>query len=105
MAHHCSGPGVANVVLWRSIYEHEDRLYVDAIRVGFFSTPHLYPGTSIKKFVLEQDLGALPASSVLANDIERLRVFSAGWLGIHPAQPDALVDVRYSSRPDSVDPM
>jgi len=98
-------PTLANMVLWRSIYEHEDRLYVDAIRVGFFSAPHLYPGGSIKKFVLEQDLGALPASSVLATDIERFRVFSAGWLGIHPAQPDVLVDVRYSSLPNSVDPM
>jgi len=98
-------PTLANLVLWRSIYEHDGRLYVDAIRVGIFSAPQVYPGNSLKKFVLEQDLGALPASSVLATDIERFRVFSAGWLGIHPAQPDVLVDVRYSSLPNSVDPM
>lgn len=98
-------PTLANLVLWRSIYEHDGRLYVDAIRVGFLSAPQVYPGNSIKKFVLERDLGALPVSSVLATDIERFRVFSAGWLGIHPAQPDVLVDVRYASLPNSVDPM
>lgn len=98
-------PTLANLVLWRSIYEHEGRLYVDAIHVGFFSAPHWYPGESIEKFVLEHDLGALPTSSVLATDIERFRLFSAGWLGIHPAQPDVLVDVRYSSLPNSVAPM
>jgi inner membrane protein len=98
-------PTLANLVLWRAIYEHEGRLYVDAIRVGIFSAPRVYPGHSIKKFVLEQDLGALPASSVLATDIERFNIFSAGWLGIDPAQPDILVDVRYSNLPDSVEPM
>jgi inner membrane protein len=98
-------PTLANLVLWRSIYEHEGRLYVDAIRVGVFSAPQVYPGNSIQKFVLEQDLGTLPTSSVLANDIERFTVFSAGWLGIDPAQPNVLVDVRYSTLPNSVDPM
>lgn len=98
-------PTLANLVLWRSIYQHEGRLYVDAIHVGIFSAPQVYPGESIKKFVLERDLGTLPPSSLLAADIERFRLFSAGWLGIHPAQPDVLVDVRYSSLPNSVDPM
>jgi inner membrane protein len=72
-------PTLANLVLWRSIYQHEGRLYVDAIHVGIFSAPQVYPGESIKKFVLERDLGTLPPSSLLEVDIERFRLFSAGW--------------------------
>jgi len=98
-------PTLANLVLWRSIYEYENRFYVDAIRVGFFSAPFVYPGDSIKKFVMEDDQSTLPVASVLAVDIERFARFSAGWLGIHPAQPDVLVDVRYANLPTRVDPL
>ncbi|MBL0010391.1 MAG: metal-dependent hydrolase [Nitrosomonas sp.] len=98
-------PTLANLVLWRSIYEFEGRLYVNAIRVGLFSEPRIYPGESIEKFVLERDLSALPASSVLANDIARFSHFSAGLLAIRPEQPNVLVDVRYSNLPMTLAPL
>jgi len=60
-----------------------------------------------KRAVHVPRIGLLMAAAyaVLATDIERFRLFSAGWLGIYPAQPDVLVDVRYSSLPNSVAPM
>lgn len=53
---------LANLVLWRSIYEFESRLYVDAIRAGPFSEPRIYSGESVDKFVLKCDLRALAIS-------------------------------------------
>lgn len=98
-------PTLANLLLWRLVYEYEGKLYVDAIRVGLFSEPRIYPGESIEKFVMERDLSALPASSVLAQDIARFSHFSAGLLAIRPEQPNVLVDVRYSSLPMTLAPL
>ncbi|SEG13074.1 metal-dependent hydrolase [Nitrosomonas ureae] len=98
-------PTLANLLLWRSIYEFEGKLYVDAIRVGLFSEPRIYAGESIKKFVLERDLSTLPSSSVLAQDVARFSHFSAGLLAIRPEQPNVLVDVRYSNLPMTLAPL
>ncbi|PSJ16464.1 metal-dependent hydrolase [Nitrosomonas supralitoralis] len=98
-------PTLANLLLWRLVYEYEGKLYVDAIRVGLFSEPRIYPGESIEKFVMERDLSALPASSVLAQDIARFSHFSAGLLAIRPEQPNVLVDVRYSNLPMTLAPL
>ncbi|MBY0498250.1 MAG: metal-dependent hydrolase [Nitrosomonas sp.] len=98
-------PTLANLLLWRSIYEFEGKLYVDAIRVGLFSKPRIYPGESIEKFVVERDLSTLPPASVLAQDVARFSHFSAGLLAIRPEQPNVLVDVRYSNLPMTLAPL
>ena len=98
-------PTLANLVLWRSIYEVEGKLYVDAIRVGLFSDPHVYEGESIEKFVLERDMAGLSETSVLAKDISRFTNFSAGLVAIQPEHPNVLVDVRYSNLPTTVAPL
>lgn len=98
-------PTLGNLVLWRSIYLSEDKFFVDAIRIGLFSKPQVYPGDSIKKFVMERDMNELPTSSVLATDIARFTVFSDGMVAIQPEQPNVLIDVRYSNLPTSVSPL
>ncbi|SOD18819.1 metal-dependent hydrolase [Nitrosomonas ureae] len=98
-------PTLANLLLWRSIYEFQGKLYVDAIRIGLFSKPRIYPGESIEKFVLERDLSTLPPTSVLAQDVARFSHFSAGLLAIRPEQPNVLVDVRYSNLPMTLAPL
>ncbi|SDY10228.1 metal-dependent hydrolase [Nitrosomonas sp. Nm33] len=98
-------PTLANLVLWRSIYETEGKFYVDAIRVGLFSQPRIYPGESIKKFTIDQFLDQLPKDSTLAKDISRFTVFSAGFVAIQPEYPDLLVDVRYSNLPTTIAPL
>lgn len=98
-------PTLANLVLWRSIYEFDGKFHVDAIRVGIFSEPRIYPGESVDKFVLERDLNGLPGSSVLAQDIARFSHFSSGFLAVRPEQPNVLVDVRYSNLPTTLAPL
>ncbi len=98
-------PTLGNLVLWRSIYQTGDKFFVDAIRIGLFSEPTVYPGDSIKKFVLERDMSELPASSVLSTDISRFTAFSAGLVAIQPEQPNILIDVRYSNLPTTISPL
>lgn len=98
-------PTLANLVLWRSIYETDGKFYVDAIRVGLFAESRIYPGESIKKFVPNQYFDQLPIDSVLAEDISRFTVFSAGFVAIQPEHPHLLVDVRYSNLPTTVAPL
>lgn len=98
-------PTLANLVLWRSIYETNGKFYVDAIRVGLFSESRIYPGESIEKFVASQHFDQLPEDSVLAKDISRFTVFSAGFVAIQPEWPDLLIDVRYSNLPTTIAPL
>lgn len=101
-------PTIGNLLLWRSVYENDSRLHVDAIRAGLLSEPHIYRGESIEKFVREKHLPQLPEDSVLAGDITRFTTFSDGLVALQPGQPeqpDLLVDIRYSSLPTSTAPL
>lgn len=98
-------PTLANLILWRSIYETNGKFYVDAIRIGLFSDPKVYEGEIIEKFIPGVHSPELPDKSVLAEDIERFTHFSAGYIGIQPERPHVLIDVRYSNLPTSTDPL
>jgi len=101
-------PTLANLILWRSIYQSDGRLYVDAIRVVPFSETRIYPGESIELFDRVRDVGDLPASSVLAGDIARFTHFSDGLVALWTEPKEhtqVLIDVRYSNLPMTVAPL
>ena len=95
-------PSFGNLILWKSIYEHEKTFYVDAIRTVQTSTVCL--GESIKIFDYQEHLPDLDKESQQALDIERFRWFSQDYLGFD--QEKSLVsDVRYSMLPKQIEPM
>lgn len=96
-------PGFGNILLWRAVYEHEGRIYVDAVRVGY--KPRLYEGGSIRKYQPVRDAGGLAQDSVLYRDILRFQEFSADYIALHPQYPNVLTDVRYSIEPDGLLPL
>ena len=98
-------PTLGNLLLWRSVYLHEGRIYVDAVRVGFLAETRIYPGQSVPLFRPSSELPTLEADSVLANDIRRFIRFSEGYVARHPEQPQVLGDIRYSMLPNSVRPL
>lgn len=98
-------PTLGNLILWRSIYEHDGRFYVDAVRVGFFSEPLVYSGESVEKFIKTRYVDRLPRDSVLAGDIDRFNKFSDNFIALQSGEQDLLVDVRYSSLPNSIAPL
>ena len=94
-------PGFANLVLWKVVYETEDKFYVDAIRVGL--TEKLYQGTAIEKLDIERHFPWLDHNSQQAEDIERFRWFSNRYLAVDKNFPNRIIDIRYSILPNTID--
>jgi inner membrane protein len=95
-------PSFGNLILWKSIYQHGDRFYVDAIRAGRVLT--WCPGESIKIFDYQYHLSDLEKNSQQMKDIERFRWFSQDYLGFD-SDENLVTDVRYSMIPNQIAPM
>ena len=98
-------PTLGNLLLWRSIYKHEQRFYVDAIRVGLFAESRVYEGDSIKVYNSEVDLQGLSKASVLYQDVTRFMSFSDDYVALHTGYNNVLSDIRYSNQPTGLDPL
>ncbi|MFT5350369.1 MAG: inner membrane protein [Planctomycetota bacterium] len=98
-------PTLGNLLLWRSVYIFDERIYVDAVRVGIFKEDKIYEGESLKLFSLETDLRGLDMESTLYKDIERFTRFSDGFVAFDPAQAHVIGDIRYSMLPMSGKPL
>lgn len=94
-------PSFANLLVWKLIYEHDDRYYVDAVRMG--QSPKFYPGESIAKLNANTAFPWLKKDSQQANDLARFNWFSAGYLAQHPNKPNRVIDIRYSMLPNKID--
>ncbi|MBN1240712.1 MAG: metal-dependent hydrolase [Gammaproteobacteria bacterium] len=94
-------PALASLVLWKVIYEHDGRYYVDAVRTGFDTRVHA--GDSIEKLDLAKHFPWLDRSSQQARDVERFRRISDGFLSPDPRVPGRIVDLRYSMVPNEID--
>ena len=94
-------PSFMNLVIWKSVYEHSGRYYVDAIRV--LNTNSYFEGSSTPVLNITRDLHWLDGSSQQARDIERFRWFSANNLAIDPNDPNRIIDIRYSMLPNRMD--
>jgi len=95
-------PSFGNLILWKSIYQHEDRFYVDAIRAG--RTLTWCSGENIKIFDYQYHLPDLEKNSQQMKDIERFRWFSQDYLGFD-GDNKLVTDVRYSMIPNRITPM
>lgn len=96
-------PSFGNVLLWKIVYETEDRFYIDAVRVG--KTPRIYPGESVAKLSVERDFPWLDQLSQQAEDIRRFSWFSNGYVATDPENGNILIDVRYSMLPNEIAPL
>ena len=95
--------GFANLLVWKVVYEHDGRYYVDAIRTGTATT--VCEGASVPALDLRRDLPWLNANTQQARDVERFRWFSEGYVALHPRQPNHVIDIRYSVVPNQIAPL
>lgn len=102
---HVVKPTLGNQVLWRSVYIHNEHLYVDAVRVGLFKENIIYTGNSVPVLNIQRDLPGLSKQARLYRDIERFRMFSSGYVAIDPEMPGVIGDIRYSMLPMSTKPL
>ncbi|MEZ4872073.1 MAG: metal-dependent hydrolase [Bdellovibrionales bacterium] len=96
-------PSFANLLVFKTIYETDDKYYVDAVRLGL--NEKIYPGDSILKFDKDRDLPQLDEESTSRKDIERFRWFSQGFIALHPHLENHVIDVRYSMLPNQIEPL
>ena len=96
-------PSFGNVLVWKVVYETDDRFYVDAVRVSL--SPRVFPGESVQKLDIDRDLPWLEQTSQQAQDIERFRWFSNGYIARDPVYANRVIDVRYSMIPNEVAPL
>ena len=94
-------PSLANLLLWKVVYEYDGRFYVDAVRVGLET--RVYPGSSVERLQIGKHLPWLSENSQQAHDIERFRWFSSDYLAIDQADPLLIVDMRYSMLPNEIE--
>lgn len=93
-------PSFANLVVWKIVYETDERYHVDAVRV--LGDSKTYPGGSVEKLDIERDMPWLDPESQQARDIERFRWFSNGYIARDPDNALRIIDVRYSMIPNEV---
>ena len=96
-------PSFANILVWKIVYETADKFYVDAVRTGPFPTKFL--GDSLNKLNLGRDFPWLEKRSQQAQDVERFRWFSNGFVAADPDSPNRIIDIRYSIVPNEIAPL
>lgn len=94
-------PGFGQLLVWKIVYEYDDRFYVDAVRVANGVTA--YPGQSAEKLDTAKHFPWLEADTQQAVDVERFRWFSNDYLAIDPVRKNRIIDVRYSAVPNEIE--
>lgn len=96
-------PAFGNVLLWKIVYAHDGRYYVNAVRAGWRVA--VCGGESVPTLDIARDLPWLAADTQQARDVERFRWFSQGFVAPHPRLPNHVIDVRYSMVPNQIQPL
>jgi inner membrane protein len=97
-------PTLANNAVWRALYIHQEKIYADRIRVGWFSAPQVREGWS-QPLVTERDLSATERARNQRRSFERFAWFSERWIARSPTDPSVLGDMRYSLSTEAFDPI
>ena len=95
-------PSFGNLLVWKSIYSHEDSYFVDALRAG--QRVRKCGGTSVSRLNVARDLPRLDPDSQQHRDLQRFRWFSNDFLSYAP-EAQSVGDIRYSILPDRVEPL
>jgi inner membrane protein len=93
-------PALFNLLLWKSIYEHEGIFYVDAVRAGFAMQP--LPGETIAKLDVARDFPWLDPSSQQARDVVRFARVASGFVAVDQTMAERVIDLRYSLVPNEI---
>lgn len=97
-------PSFANLAVWKVIYETEDRYFVTAVKPGLRDLKH-WEGESVARLDTTRDFPWLAADSQQAQDIERFRHASDGYIAADPRGGYRLGDIRYAMQPQTIAPL
>jgi inner membrane protein len=97
-------PTLGNNMVWRALYEYDDRVFSDRIRVGWFSAASVREGWSLP-LADARDLSSAESARNQHQSFERFAWFSDHWVSRSPANPSVLADMRYSLSTEAFDPI
>jgi inner membrane protein len=98
-------PAPLSLLLWRTVYLHGDRYFVDALHVPFRGEARLYPGDSTPAQEFPEDFPELRRDSRLYHDLARFDHFSDGYLYMPEGMRHFVGDLRYAMIPNSLEPL
>ena len=96
-------PSFANILVWKTVYEADGYFFVDAVRPGITGSHVHWQGEQVAKFDLERDMPWLDPASEQAQDIDRFKWFSDGYIALDKNNPNRIVDMRYSLLPNEIE--
>jgi inner membrane protein len=94
-------PALASLLLWKVIYEHDGRFYVDGVRAGI--RPSVYIGASVEKLDVAKQFPWLDLGSQQARDLERFSRISDDLVAVTGDDALHVIDLRYSMLPNEID--
>lgn len=94
-------PSFANLVVWKTFYAHQGRLYVDAVRTAL-QVAHA-EGQSVQQLVPARDFPWLSPESAQWRDVQKLLNFADGFVAVDPLNSNRIMDMRYSLVPNRAD--
>lgn len=95
-------PTLANNILWRTVYQSQDKYYIDAVNVAPFKDPVFYPGEKVDVIDKETIFPDLSADSVQRNDIRRFAHFAKDYIYLYPGTKNIIADLRYGTMPNGI---
>lgn len=93
-------PTPINLVLWRSLYEAEGRLWADSVRVSFVRSATVRVGASAPRLTLAELESNGPLTPPARRLFQRFNWFADGYVAYDAAGNGTIGDMRYSARPD-----
>lgn len=97
-------PSVLQIFVWRTIYEYQGKLYVDAFQKAPFSPVVHYEGGSLDRYFYETD-SRLKVDTAAYQDMEKFDFFSDGYVAQSQEDPLFIGDIRYSLLPHHLKPL
>ena len=94
-------PSFGNIIVWKVIYTSSEKYHVNAIRLGL--KHRIYHGQSVDKLDINKSFPWLSNDHQQAQDLEKFKWFSNGYLGIDKNDSNVIYDIRFSSLPNEVE--
>lgn len=98
-------PTIGNPFVWRSVYQSNETLYSDRVRVMATGAPLWKEGSEVALLHQRDLLTEAQADERVSRDFGRFSYFSAGWVARAQSDPGVIGDARYSLQTDTFEPV
>lgn len=98
-------PTLGNLMVWRTLYLHEGKIYSDRVRAGLGAGITHIPGWSLPQVTASELRADERVAAETHDSFQRFRHFSGAWVGRSPDDPTLLGDMRYSLSTAAFDPI